>query len=295
MKPHIQTIGVRGIGMLKAVRFTSMAEMASAADYINAAHVRHCTTVGVNWSHCSAARNGWSGAIDEARNGNESMGAQTAQLLAQLPELLSVQQRWVNQPAGGVPDVARFCANRPDAMRMRRPTMHQHSPLSVVVCVNSSAGCTDDSLALRGAALLAMVSSLSTIRPVILTTVTCWEYGSGGVGACVIDIGTSPLDLSIAGAALGSQRVIRGLMYGMGGYAIGQSVGTLPWPFAINPKEEESVTKFETLMRHIVGLDEDEPAILIAGAHVRHPSVNNPVKWLADMMEKYGAREALAA
>jgi len=294
-----QVIHVPRHGLVNLLRYESLADMARDCHARTSGNAmkfaRRTPENDTDWSEFEKD-NGWHHAVQEAINGNPKLGQTIARNMLALPPVDSLTQRWSNSVAGAFPDVARYCAGMPDAMRTRRAVADERAPLRIIAHVGSSASVTREELQQRGAAILALAANLASVRPITLTTMALFQMNDGRAACCTVEVSASPLDMTLAGTALCSQRVIRGLMYSaLVSTCSNGKYGSLPWAFGIVPTNERGAEQFSKLTRDILGMDDEEPAIIIPGAHSQHPAVHDTQAWLASMLSEYMPEGKLAA
>lgn len=291
----------RGGTPMRVFRFDSMGDMARTAEAVCNDWHREKVNNDRSWhGGCS-----WADALQHANVGTTDAGADVAALMEKLPAMPeSIGQRWDNAVAGQYPDVARFVAGHPDAMRARRHVADTHNPLHIIVDPISSSGINAGKLKQRGAAILAVASAMSAVRPVTLSVVSMLQLGDYGVQApkvsLVFRVCSSPLDMSLAAAALQCQGVARGLMHNASRVLGGKpTCGLLTWAWDVLPLPLEDGTnnssEHAALMRQCLEVPDGEPALCIPAAHLDHPSISTPEQWVADMLALYAPGGELAA
>lgn len=287
----------RGGTPMRVFRFDSMGDMARTAEAVCNDWHREKVNDDRSWhGGCS-----WVDALQHANVGTTDAGADVAALMDKLPAMPeSIGQRWSDAVAGQYPNVARFVAGMPDAMRARRQMADEHNPLHIIVDPMSSGGVDARKLKQRGAAILAVASAMSAVRPVTLSVVSMLQLNDHGVHApkvaLTFHVSASPIDMSLAAAALQCQGVARGLMHNAS-RVLGNKpeCGLLTWVWDVTPFNEENTAIYTGLMRQCLEVPDGEPALCIPAAHLDHPSIASPLEWVADMLKLYAPGSELAA
>lgn len=198
----------------------------------------------------------------------------------------------ISTVAGGVPNVPAVLAGIPTNMRLRRRTMSDQAPLSIVCDMVSSGGINADALRKRGVALIALLRALSIVRPVELYFVCgsrpSVERKTENVGVMVRQE-TSPLDLARIAHMLGEVGCARNLTYGYECYMVnkrGSKNSMIRWPF-----NDYSGYREQGAFLYAQALCKDPSEVLyMAPPYARDDSISNPEKFIAEMLEKYGGK-----
>lgn len=253
-------------------------------------------------SHSYARASDWNGNVAFAENvrrcraGDLSRVAASESYLAALESRFQFQTsayRTIDSMAGGVPNVPAMLAGQPMHMRQRRRMIKEAAPLNVMVDVTSSGGIDSATLERRGAALLALVRILSSVRPVSLyVCVNALPSSARNLtsSAVAVRIETAPLDLARAGHLLCSTGISRQIGYTIMCENAGQrSSGGIAWPYnGADHSRKNGVAYWQ----RAIGLDE---MLFLAPVYIGDKSVSNPVEWIADMLRQYGGETYEAA
>ena len=237
----------------------------------------------------SGGRREWSGgqnwrdAAISCRTGDISRVAASDNLLAQMEqyELATPRRVWIDDVCGPLPNVPAFLSGLPQSMRRRERDESANAPLAIIVDLTTSAAISAEDINTRGAALLALVRTLSARRPVELWVCAGEDAISSGAGFVAARLETSPLDLSSAAYALTHAGLVRALMYGvLGGDPAIRSRGL--WPFSRSPlTRTEMEAAFAPAMSHVT------ETLCIPGIHKEDPCVNDPLAWLARQIAEH--------
>lgn len=206
-------------------------------------------------------------------------------------------------PAGFMPCVPAFIGGEPECMYDLVSCESDTSPLNIIVNPTSSAGIDAATLRKRGTVILAAVMALAALRPVQLE-VACMmssakpfdiprrEPGErrrqARVSTMRVTINSAPLDLASAGYALSHPGFTRHLLYGFGTHEFGANGD---WPSvdgqALSNTRSE---KTEALTFELLGEDPAQ-TLLIPAIHLHDPIVEDPKRWLSEVLAKYGQTE----
>lgn len=255
------------------------------------------TTRGTSGGH-SGTQSDFDGAAKKLHSGDASYVARSDALLAKFEDLTPTRTAWANRldVVGGAPDVQAYLAGHPMNMRRRVRVIKEAAPLGIVVDLTTSAGVSQDTMAKRGALVLALVRSLETRRPVSLHIVMGLAAGhptdpDGQHSAVFIscEVDTKPLNLASAAYLLSSSDW-RHWSFGLAariGFNVG---GTGHWPF----REHVEVRRHlrEIMLGAIPGADD---LLCITSMHLTDRDLDNPEKWLTEQLDKYGHVEDEAA
>jgi hypothetical protein len=168
----------------------------------------------------SVERKEWWGGMSYAqslqalRNGNEAAVAESDRLLSDMETLVPVSRSWrmMNSVIGTCPDVPQYLAGNPYNMRLRRRVTSATAPLSIFVELVASGGVDTATCLKRGAAMLALVRMLATVRPVELWCVIAIGRRRSRSSLCV-RLDTTPLDLARSAHVFTHPSVFRALGY----------------------------------------------------------------------------------
>lgn len=234
--------------------------------------------------------------IQKMRSGDLSLVPASDKLLEKLEAVQAPATnmwRTVDAVSGGVPNVPAFLAGHPVAMRRRQRMAADLAPLTVVVDLVCSAGVSNDQLAARGAAILALVRLLSGRRAIELW-VGCYAHAGDtenkdNIGA-FFRMDTSPVDLARAAHMLSAASVARGMGYGAlaGVWNGSKNYSWLRWPYG---KGSESRTLTPVALQGAFGGD----VLYVPGAFNRDQISDDPAAWLKGMIEKYSMPAVEAA
>ena len=157
--------------------------------------------------------------------------------------------------------------------------------MTVFCDIVSSGGIGAKQLQKRGAAVLALVRALSVNRPVTVYAVAGMKdsraYGSAFV---MVNI-PQPLDLARAAFMLAHPASARQLAYACGPRLHRHDAnGSLHWAWSDCDKYRRVGCK---LYADAIGADAGD-CLFVPPPHMNDAVLDNPSKWLADMMKKYG-------
>jgi hypothetical protein len=212
--------------------------------------------------------------------GNADAVRRSDEFLEKLEEegLSLPQAEWQRNIAGAFPCVPSFITGAPDSMYEQVSVPRDTTPIRIFASVCCSAGVEPETLEKRGVTLLALVRKLQAIRPVELW-VYCDIYGKGGAAIPVIRIDTSTMDLTSASYALAHAGFLRQLCFAWGEDAGRGFDGG--WAWNKDPRDPEAIKK----TRAAVGAREED--MLIPGAYLYDPLVQNPLAWLNEKIAFY--------
>ena len=150
------------------------------------------------------------------QNGNESYVAASDKIMAELEGLIGFNSssfRTINDVVGGSPNIGNYLAGNPMSMRRRVRTHSEFAPITIVADLGLRAMNTDAEIARRGAAVLALVRILSTMRPVTLYVGACSRSSTNSTTATMVRVETAPLDLARAAYMTSSKAFTRKLCF----------------------------------------------------------------------------------
>lgn len=262
---------------------------AAFADYCNGR-----PTLQGEWS-TKMERDTWHGKMSAkaaaavCRTGSSKHADAIASYLDKLPAIDTTGRQWQASPAGGRVNVPAYLSGRPDCMLARRACDNANNPLRVIVDPSSSGGIDASDCEKRGAAIVALVSALAEIRPVILTVaMNLGVNDQENVLSLAIDVPTRPMDIGMLASLVADQACIRGLMYGASAEAGGRSGNNayerLAWAYGKTSREDQ-----QAVMAAIHGADL-ETDLILPGIFLEDPAIADPARWIAEMLEKYGAK-----
>ncbi len=172
-----------------------------------------------------------------ARAGDLSRVAKSDAYLARLEAALPVaytRGELVLTVSGALPDVPAYLSGAPANMRRRTPRATP-APICIVCDVATSESTSNDIIARRGAATLALLRRLEMAgHPVEVWAGYAADHKGGpgsGAAAIVTRIDSAPLDLARAAWVLGSPAMQRQLYFRTGRHMTGAPAGHIAWPF----------------------------------------------------------------
>ncbi len=238
---------------------------------------------------------GWAGgldrktATDKLRHGDLEGVAASDKLMGKLEDSVSFDAtrfHTVDAMAGGVPNVPAMLAGQPMHMRQRRRTADELAPLTICVDTTSSGGVSAKSLRKRGAALLALARLLAARRPVTIWIVNAMKpsnhNGHDTTGSAFL-LDTAPLDLARAAHCMTNVSVSRQCAYAIGEkLADVNGCGFLQWPNGDVDKYRKAGAAF---WGEALGA---EDVLFMPPVFLNDPAIENPTKWLKEMLAKYG-------
>ncbi len=134
---------------------------------------------------------------------------------------------WRPSVHGAYPLVSEYLASAPDCMRVLHDELQDHSPVTIYVASDLSAGVSQAMMLKRGIALLAMVMKLGAERPIKLAMISENMMATGiEEHLQIIEIPTQPLHLATACFALTNGNFARYLAYPV----CSDSGGMVAWP-----------------------------------------------------------------
>lgn len=247
-------------------------------------------------SHALARADSWNGNLAFSENVRRCRAGDLSRVAASDSYLSALESRFqfqtssyrtVDAMAGGVPNVPAMLAGQPMHMRQRRRMIKEAAPLNIVVDVTSSGDISSATLEKRGAALLALVRILSSVRPVSLYVCVNGLPNSTSNGltssALAVRIETAPLDLARAGHLLCATGISRQIGYTVICENAGQKKdGGIAWPYnSADHSRKHGVAYWQRAL----GLDE---MLFMAPVYSGDKSVTNPIEWIGDMLQQYG-------
>lgn len=251
----------------------------------------------------------WSGANPEttlrrARQGDAGLVAASDALVSEFEDKIDFptsRAANVRAVAGGAVSVPAYLSGRPNCMLQRRQVVSDIAPITVMVDICVSASVDHSTIARRGAAMLALVRLLSTVRPVTLYALageTVDHYGSDAGkynGIIAVRLDTAPLDLARAAWLLGSTEATRRLGFGLGTMVAGYPADTA-YNWLWNDADAHKKHIYDVAARGLgVG------TFLAGGEGIYSPDVSafatqaKATEWLQSTLAKYVSDPLLAA
>jgi len=241
------------------------------------------------------AQGRWSGnltyaqALDKLVTGDQSLVAQSDELLSKLEDKLPQTSKWqkINHYTGTRVSVTRHLAGLPKSMRKRTRLDRDDAPVTIFMDLTSSAMVDADHLLKRGIAILAFTRLLTQHRPVEL-----WggvslgdprSYsGKGQAWSSTVGwrIDTAPLDLARAAFLLAHPAVARGIGYGIGPALAGHATWGGSWPWGDN---RLSMSTLQSRLRNALGAAE---MLCIPAIYGTDPLVTDPIAWITRELER---------
>lgn len=212
-------------------------------------------------------------------SGDLALAAKSDALLAKFEtaELTAGRHRWIDDTAGGVPNVPAYIAGQPLAMRNRRRIADERAPIKVVVDVGAAGEITPAEIEGRGAAILALVRVLSIGRPVELWACAGLDAdASRNASWSFVQIDTAPLDLARAAFILTHPAAIRRIFWACA-MANGFQART---PYSAGQQHAPYT-------RDIIApaFDGGDDLLVIPRARSVDDSIQNPTAWLAEQIK----------
>jgi len=135
---------------------------------------------------------------ERSLHGDESLVAKASEVLnlaeAQIPETRKYQ--WQDAPAGYFPNIPAYLAGHPCSMRRRTKVLCELGPINIYVCTTCSAATSADYMLNRGAAIVALVQKLQSLRPVNLFAVAELQGATDDAFTGVFRFDTKPVNLA---------------------------------------------------------------------------------------------------
>lgn len=180
-----------------------------------------------------------------------------------------------------------WLAGSPTCFRRKKRTTQEISPMKILVCTTCSAAIDADTMITRGAAILAFLMRLQTIRPVDLFLSS--ELGNSSRGhSCLstVRIESRPLNLSSASFAIGHVGFSRGFLYD---YARNEQKSGGNWPSSNDCNFSYYSGATTAYLRQLAAhLDfNPETDLYIPAARYNDPIISNPVAWINAQLAKY--------
>jgi hypothetical protein len=223
--------------------------------------------------------------LDAVRRGDVSSVAASDRLLAEMEGLAPVSHSWrtIDSVVGMCPNVPQYLSGNPYSMRLKRRHATATAPLSVFVELVASAGIDAQTCLKRGAAMLALVRMLTSVRPVELWCVIAIGRTNSRSSLCV-RLDTVPLDLARAAHVLTHPSVFRALGYLSLEHEFYASVGwNGDWAFGDHSLHVRTAT--ESYKRV---LNPGSDVLFIPPVHLNDQYLTQPARWLRAMLAQYG-------
>ena len=213
----------------------------------------------------------------------------------------------INAVTGGAVNVGAHLAGTPLSMRRRQRIIAPMGPLTIFIDGSGSGNNTTRDLSKRGAALLGLIRMLAAVRPVHLYMACGGSFATSGgfnsawgsnlCASVFTRIDTAHMDLSRDGFAIANPAFCRSFIFKackdiptrMRGATLLRDDGTLGWELGgIESYRKNGLTAFCTA----IGCDQDQSVFFtpMYGSEV----LGDPVKWIKDMMVRYGGQSAYA-
>jgi hypothetical protein len=243
------------------------------------------------------------------RNGDTSLVAESDRYMEAFADMTfnACKEHTIAAVSGGAVNVGAHLSGTPLSMRRRERLISPMGPLTVFIDGSGSGNNTTSDLSKRGAALLGLIRMLAAVRPVNLY-MACGgsfatpggfnsHWGSNLCASVFTRINTAQLDLSRDGFAIAHPAFCRSFVFKackdiptrMRGATLQRDDGTLGWELGgIESYRKNGLTAFCTA----IGCDQEESVFFtpMYGTEV----LGDPVKWIKDMMVRYGGQSAYA-
>ncbi len=181
-------------------------------------------------------------------------------------------QRWKPGHWGQRLSIGDYTTGAPSMFRRRQSAPDELAPIHVYVDITASGACSADTLAKRGALILAAIERLQMHRAVSLHLVTVMEarydraIPTSGNGYIVIDVPSTPISIAELSYPLCDSSFLRMICFSLGAYYHAFSGG---WP------KDKSVTTH----RERLGLAPDD--VWLEALHSDNEDLlNTPADWL---------------
>lgn len=236
------------------------------------------------------ARHSYGSAAEAARTlltGDESMVEASNAYLTKLEDMITVETkkfRIIDDVSGGLPNVPALLAGHPLAMRRRQRVASDQGAITILLDLTTSQGISTQQIERRGAALLALVRILSSLRPVNLYAMTalgCVGHHRNVCACTLVHVETAPLDLARAAYLLSARNVSRELFFRYGDTFMEVTEGDITWPW--NNRDLGHRELPAIIGQHIAG-----EIAFIPGMHVDDVNKDRPEKWLREQLHRYG-------
>lgn len=226
--------------------------------------------------------------LSKLQTGDFASAAKAQQIMDKLetqgietPKLRTIQQGVV----GFMPIVPNVLAGVPECMftRAQSDIEAETTPVNVYVEVNASSGITTEELFNRGSAVLALVMSLATVRPIELyATGMCDIFSEGKALGAITRIETRPLDLARAAWILTSNGFARKISHSAAKAHGTRQEGGIPHCWGMSPNN----TTYAARYREALNLTKED--IFIPGGWLYDNQMKtDPIGWVNKMVEKH--------
>jgi hypothetical protein len=215
------------------------------------------------------------------RSGDTRAVERSQKLLHRILDTLPETERplWQPSPCGAFPIVPEVLSGHPTPMRARRMDTNASNPVRLWVVLTSSAGVPQGTLQERGAALMALLSKLSEIRPVEMWAVIILDGKPDGEGVAAIRLPSDPLSTAHCAYALTSSGFTRGFGYDWL-HAHHGSTGSWPRGYKYSSKDDDPY--LTGLKRRLGGAPHD---LIIEPAKLSNARISSdPAGWVNDQI-----------
>lgn len=231
------------------------------------------------------SRDEWKGGMDATgvnraiEMGHLPSAEQSEKFLAEIENLIplapTARHEIIDDVVGAFPNVPAFIAGQPLSMRRKVKRANEFQPIAVVVDLTSSAVIEADTVAKRGAAILALVRALAARRPVELW-IGCGLDANSQRNALwqFYKMDTTPLDLARTAFMLAHPGACRGAMHQIAFQAPYGYMGN--WPYGTGPVRED---KFRAILAR--ALPHVTDVIACPSIYATDQSITDPVAWIA--------------
>lgn len=260
-------------------------------------YVKHFDTVSEVLAATKGASfsGGWYGNVTSTQAREYSLSGY-ASLMTKAEEIFDkVSEAAISLPAMvHTPDVwgqrlnmGEWLAGSPTCFRRKKRSTQEISPMKILVCTTCSAGVDADAMIARGAAILAFLMKLQTIRPVDLYLSS--ELGNSSRGhSCLatVRIESRPLNLASASFVIGHVGFSRGFLYQ---YARENQKSGGNWPSSDDCMFSHSSGASSRYITQLAShLDfNPETDMYIPSLRLHDELVNSPVEWINKQLAKY--------
>lgn len=181
---------------------------------------------------------------------------------------------WQPGVVGALPSIPDYLVGSPESMRRRVPTLSNAGPIKVAVSLFYSCSFSPEQILTRGAAAMALVLSLSRLRPVELL---CGVIGTGRgatdpTASALINLGTTPLDMGAISYALCDSDFCRRMAFVQPSEALGDS--------------NFYSTKDADYNRRLWGLEENDVYLPCLTGFGQDRSISHPQEWIQETLDR---------
>lgn len=211
--------------------------------------------------------------------GDESLVAQSEEMLAKIEDQIPVSQGWrnVDDVVGALPIIPSFLAGHPQHMRRRERADRENAPITIFMDLTSSMGIPQQKILKRGIVLLALTRLLVEHRSVELWVGTSLGGSSpSGKDSCIVgwQIDTAPMDLARAAFHISDVSMSRLFGYATCEMLVDRHLGGFGADKERNVKMLQQVGGWHELM-------------YIPPIHHADPMTDDPVSWIKRVMKQY--------